>query len=408
MNINLMRHIDYYGGVPLTFIVTRVIKILSIIVPSKKVRPKNILYIELSEMGSTILADPAMRKSREYFNAKLYFCIFLKNKDSLFLLNTIDEDHIFLIREDSFINLALDTIRFLFWVREKSIDTVVDLELFSRFTALLTGLSGAQNRVGFYSFHNEGLYRGEMLTHRVAYNPHMHISKNFIALVNALISDNSEVPYSKTVIDDREIKLAKVSPGNEEKEKVWNKVKDEYAPLNKRLNHLVLMNPNAGDLLPQRRWALENFSELIRMVLEHDDTAVVLVTGSPSEHEELQGLVRMVGSERCVNFAGKSPLRELPLLYSISTLMVTNDSGPAHFSAVTEIPTFVLFGPETPNLYGSLGNSTPIYIGLACSPCVSAANHRRTACRDNLCLQVISPSDVFDEIRSYLKKNDGQ
>ena len=41
------------------------------------------------------------------------------------------------------------------------IDTVIDLELFSRFTALLTGLSGADRRVGFHRFHNEGLYRGE-------------------------------------------------------------------------------------------------------------------------------------------------------------------------------------------------------------------------------------------------------
>src|SRR5262249_43816885 len=59
-----------------------------------------------------------------------------------------------------------------------------------------------------------------------------------------------------------------------------------------------------------------------------------------------------------------------------STCMITNDSGPAHFASITEMPTFVLFGPETPQFYGPLGQTTPIYAGLACSPCVAATNHR--------------------------------
>ena len=83
-------------------------------------------------------------------------------------------------------------------------------------------------------------------------------------------------------------------------------------------------------------------------------------------------------------------------------MMLTNDSGPGHFSSVTDLHTFVLFGPETPLLYGSLGNSTPIYAGLACSPCVSATNHRKTPCRDNVCLRVIRPEPVLAKIRAVL------
>ena len=89
------------------------------------------------------------------------------------------------------------------------------------------------------------------------------------------------------------------------------------------------------------------------------------------------------GSDRCINFAGAMSQEQLPALYTLALLMVTNDSGPGHFAAVTRMPTFVLFGPETPALYGPLGNTTPIFAGLACSPCVSAANHRKTPCVDN-------------------------
>jgi hypothetical protein len=69
---------------------------------------------------------------------------------------------------------------------------------------------------------------------------------------------------------------------------------------------------------------------------------------------------------------------------------------------VTPIPSFVLFGPETPALYGSLGNSTPIFAGLACSPCVSAANHRKTACNKPVCLDAISVDEVFGKLDRVL------
>ena len=110
----------------------------------------------------------------------------------------------------------------------------------------------------------------------------------------------------------------------------------------------------------------------------------------------------MVNLPVVINFAGHVHFEELPALYHVSDVMVTNDSGPGHFSAVTPLPTVVLYGPETPALYGSLGKSIPIYAQLACSPCVSAANHRKTPCIDNQCLQVIQVSEVLKAMQTWL------
>ena len=112
----------------------------------------------------------------------------------------------------------------------------------------------------------------------------------------------------------------------------------------------------------------------------HPDV-LLLITGAPGEREDAADLTKHVAHARCVNFAGAVPLPELPLLYSISTCMITNDSGPAHFASLTEMPTFVFFGPETPTLYGALGPTTPIYAGLACSPCVAATSSPAVGCR---------------------------
>ena len=406
MKIDTMRKVDYFAGIPLCLVATLLIRLVSLFARQQSQRPQKVLFIELSEMGSAILADPAMRKMRKAANAELYFVIFKSNAASLRLLNTVPENNVFTIREDNFLNLAIDSLRFLFWVRRRGIDTVVDLELFSRYSALLTGLSGAANRIGFHAFYNEGLYRGAMLTHRVAYNPHLHIAKNFIALVNAALADKAEVPFSKTLIDDSEIRLAQAPVDESAITAMRGRIRDEYPSYNEKRHRIVLINPNASDLLPQRRWMPEHFITVMRSLLADSEDLLVLITGAPAEREAANLLQQQVQHPRCINFAGRQQLEELPALYQIAELMLTNDSGPGHFSSVTGLRTFILFGPETPLLYGSLGNSTPIYAGLACSPCVSAANHRKTPCRDNVCLQVIKPEAVLKQLRqALLEKN---
>lgn len=397
MNIDLMRQVDYWAGVPLSFLSTYLLKPLFALQKPKK--PSKVLLIELSEMGSTILCDPAMQKLKES-GCELFFVIFKKNEPSLRLLNTVTPENTFTIREDSLSTLAVDTLSFLVWCRKKGIDSVIDLELFSRFTALLTGFCGATNRVGFYSFFNEGLYRGDMLTHKVAYNPHIHIAKNFISLTNALLSSAPETPYSKKAVTDGEIKLEKAEIKDEAKAAIVEKIKWAL-PLYDESKRIVIFNANASDLMPLRRWPRKYYIELGRKLLESYGDIIILLTGAPSEREGLD-IIRAALGDRCVNFAGLTGFSELAPLYAVSRLMLTNDSGPAHFAAVTDLPTFVFFGPETPALYGSLGNFTPIYAGLACSPCVSAANHRKSACDDNQCVKVITPDFVFDVLKKEL------
>jgi len=255
--------------------------------------------------------------------------------------------------------------------------------------------------VGFHPFHNEGLYRGDFLTHKVAYNPHIHIAKNFVALAYAIMDSNGAVPYSKRAIDDGEVVLRKAEISSEAVGRVRDIVRECLPDLDQNAK-LILINPNASDLLPQRRWPMEYYRELIKKILAANESAFILITGAPDEAGEAAALAESVDSVRCRSVAGKIRFLDLPALYSISSFMISNDSGPAHFAAVTDMPTYVFFGPETPGLYGSLGKTTPIYANLACSPCVSAYNHRKTPCEDNVCLKVLTPEKVFDMVKKEL------
>ena len=406
MNVDTMRNIDRYAGVPLTFIGTLFERVFRFFVSQDMTPVKNVLFIELSEMGSAILVDPAMRKLKNELQAndgEIFFVIFSKNKVSLELLNTVKEENIYTIDESGLIPLAISTLGFMKWCRQKKIDSVIDLELFSRFTALLAPLSGSLRRVGFHSFHNEGLYRGDFLTHKVSYNPHQHIAKSFIGLVDALLSKDEELPFTKRVIKDEEIQIAKTEVSDAQKREVIEIIAQHYEGFDAKVNPVILVNSNASDLLPQRRWDRRNYAQVIEKILEHNKNAIVLLTGAPNESEGAGQLANSVNDPRCINFAGGVKFLQLPHLYSVSAMMLTNDSGPAHFASITDMHTFVIFGPETPALYGSLGPTTPIFAGMACSPCVSAANHRKTPCSDNQCIKIITPEWVFNTMKPMLE-----
>jgi len=402
MNAATMRRVDRYLGIPLCFLFSTMLRLYERIFPRQCATPGNVLFIELAEMGNVIMADPAMRKLRRETSASLHFAIFQQNREGLQILSTVPRDNVCTLRVTSLFALFTSFARFLWWTRNRKIDTVVNLEAFARFSSLMSGLSGAANRVGFYRFHNEGLYCGDFLTHRVAYNPHLHIAKNYLALVHALLSENSDTPHTKAVIKDRDLELPSLAFGTRQKAAMQKRLRQAAAGAGIAAPRFVLVNANASDLLPQRRWGRSRFAEVITGILGHADDIVVLLVGAAGEWRYVEKIRTMAASPRCVNFAGGCSLVDLPLLCSLSLLMLSNDSGPPHFAAPTGIPVFVLFGPETPLLYSSLGNCHPIYAGLACSPCVTAWNHKSTPCKDNKCLAAISPQEVLNRLRPWL------
>jgi ADP-heptose:LPS heptosyltransferase len=402
MNVDQMRKIDRRVGVPLCFFLNLVMRISAFLQMKKKSTPdlSRVLFIELSEMGSAIIVDPAMRKLQKEASSELYFAIFEDNYKSLEILQTIPESNVFKMNPNSLIRIASEVIRFMIWCRKHKITTVIDLELFSRFTALLCGLSGAISRVGFYSFHDEGLYRGELMNFPVRYNAHVHVSVNFVSLVNTALGKH-DTPYPTSAVAKEELALRKAVINPDNISRVREKIRGLYPEWTGQ--RIVLLNVNASDLLPQRRWLPENFAEVARHLLNQFNDVLLVGTGAPKEREYVQNVVEMVGDARFVNSAGVFKFDELVPLYSICTLMLTNDSGPAHFASVTDLKVFVIFGPETPALYLPIGgNAEPFYLGLPCSPCVSAANHRKTSCVTRPCITGISPEWVKSRLTEFL------
>ena len=405
LNPDRLRSIDYWIGVPICFVLT----LWSRLVGTNTLRregdsgPKNVLFIELAEMGSTIIACPAVRRLRQaHPGTKIFFLVFKHIDESVKILDLIPDSQILTIDVSSPWTLIRDTLRFMSTARREQLDTVINLEMFARFSTILTYLSGAGRRVGFHPFTQKGLYLGDLFTHRVAYNPHIHTWQALMALVQSLDVPVDDVPLGKF---PAAAESDKVIPRIESRPELRRRIEELLGGQTQALagQRLIVVNPNASKLISIRKWPLESYARLVERLLQ-DPANICVLTGLTSELEDAQYILDRVKSDRLLSLTGRTSLRELIELFTMADLLVTNDSGPAHFASLTAVHVLVFFGPETPDLYRPLtANSTVIYANYACSPCVSAYNQRKSPCTNNQCLISIPVEAVHATITKILE-----
>jgi ADP-heptose:LPS heptosyltransferase len=405
--ISTLQRTDRWIGAPLCAILTLLRKIFESAGQPGPRQVQRILFVKLAEQGSTVLAYPAIRRATEMVGREnVYFVVFEDNRFILDVMEIIPEGNVITIATQTLFGLAVSALRAVLRVRKIGIDAVVDMEFLTRFSAMLTFTTGAKSRVGFHTFFGDGPYRGDLMTHRLLYNPHLHTSQMFEAMVEALTRDPAVLPTFDFTPSANQ-PFARFRPSLSEVAEINALLQRE----NPRIGSapLILLNPNASDLLPLRRWATLRYVELARRLLERYPDLFIGVTGSPTDAAPNTQFSYEVVSNRFIPLAVNTTLRQVLVLYTRSEILVTNDSGPAHFASMTPIRVVTLFGPETPALFSARSpNATALWAGIACSPCVNAYNNRQSVCRNNLCMQAITVDDVFEKVtRIYdsLKKS---
>ncbi len=404
MNPDLFRAIDKYVGAPACAVASGLARISpGLSGKGGPASPAAALFIQLSEMGSAVLASPAVARFREaHPDCAVHWLTFRHNRRIVDALGLVPPENVIAINVTGAAAFLSSTRRAVAEVRARRVDTVFDFELFARFSALVSALSGARRRVGFSMFHQEGLYRGSLLTHPVLYNCHQHVAKNFLAQVLALERPR-ETPLVKEAIN-QPLSAPRFVPDPAAAARVKDLLYD-LCP-QRAARHLVLLNPGAGELLPLRAWPVEHFARLGRMILENHD-ALLAVVGPPEARPLGLDLSSRLPRDRVADMTGRTDLPEFLELLSAARLIVTADSGAAHFASLTHTPRVVLFGPETPTLYAPLGDRVrTLTAGLACSPCLSAFNHRKSPCKDAACMREILPESVYAAAVPFLENGD--
>lgn len=400
MKASTIRFVDRWLGIPACALLTLWRRLFDWRRPAGPIR--RVLVLKLVEQGATVIAYPALQAVAERVGREnLFFMVLEENRGILDLLDIVPPENVISVPRGGALTTFAGLIGGILRARRERIDAVLDFEFFARSSAVMAYLTGASRRAGYHSYHGDGPWRGDLMTHRLLYNPHHHALYAFLLLVEALWRDPGPLPALDINLESLDTALPRFSPGVGEAADVRQTLReatgrDEPRPL-------VLLNANASDLIPLRKWDDGRYTELARRLLAEDPDVFIAFTGSPSEAAPIDELVRQVNHPRCFSLAGRTTMRQLLVLYTLADVLVSNDSGPGHFAALTDIDILTLVGPETPKVWGVLGpHAHRISINLPCSPCVSIYNNRLSSCQNNICMQGITVEMVHRKVVELL------
>lgn len=357
---------------------------------------KNVLLLEFFEMSAAILGYSSIRYIKdELENPNIYYLCLDQSKHCLELLNIIPSENIYTINGKNGFSFIFSLLKQIFRLRKKNIDVIIDYELFFRISSITSFLITSKSKAGFYKYNLEGLYRGNFLDIKCAFNQNSHIAKNFLALTKSALKQDNHYPNFKEEIKTSEIEVPKYKSHFQIKESVIHKIKSLYPEYKDQ--RLILICPDVGSVLGVRNYPKDFYVSVINELLENDAECLVLLIGVAENMETCSYIHSRANHKRCINFCGfTATIKELMELIELSKLLIGNDNGPAHFASLTQTNTLVLFSTDSPYMYGPLGKTVIIYSFYHCSPCISAFNHKKSICNNNLCLQSIKPEKVTD------------
>jgi heptosyltransferase-2 len=185
------------------------------------------------------------------------------------------------------------------------------------------------------------------------------------------------------------------------KEKV-KKILKEYGLGDKKI---VVLHAGCGENFKGKRWGKENFAILADRLADTYDIDIVY-TGVKNENELIADIASKM-RHKALNLCDKFTLKELTEFLKYCLLFISNDTGPLHIAISVGINTVGLYGPMNPLQYGSLNNnSLSFYKPMRCSPCLTDLNNKTSFCKKSICLDKISPEEVFEKIStSFFNKN---
>lgn len=152
---------------------------------------------------------------------------------------------------------------------------------------------------------------------------------------------------------------------------------------------------------PQRRWPVDSYVALARLLLEKGYE--VVLTGGPDDR-----WVEPAFGDLPVNpCVGRWPIPEILSFYQSCDCVVTHDTGPLHLAGLTRCRLVGLFGPTPPSKFLPRRNAVLGLWGgerLPCRPCYDGRGY--PDCTSNGCMISITPQQVIAAVETLLSDSD--
>ena len=375
MNLAAIKYIDRYVGIVLCYLLSALHLFREMVFPVRgTVVPRRILLVKLWGLGNIVMLLPVIRLVRQRFpEAEIHFLTLTGNRP--LLEREPDLDHVHYMDDRGVVRLITSGLAALVRLYRTKVDVLVDFEQFARASALFGFLIRAKQRVGLRT---PGQGRGLIYTVQVAYDDDQHMTRTFLDLVRAAgVEETTYVPLAPHLDSaDREAVTAWLA----------QKAVGE-APL-------VVMHPGSGDNFPGRRWPTSSFARLADAIVERHGARVV-ITGTPGERDLVREIL-VAAKSTLIDGTGAFTVRQFVALIERADLLCSNDTAPAHIAAALERKVVGFYGPNTPRLYGPVGDGHAIfYKDLPCSPCITNFNYKTSFCRMPVCISNIRVEEVL-------------
>ena len=165
---------------------------------------------------------------------------------------------------------------------------------------------------------------------------------------------------------------------------------------NVQKNPLILINP--GSDWPAKRWFIERYADVVKRLHNLFPNVEFGIIGTQRERE-LAFVIKEAVAKNLFILSGKIPLEVLPAVLEQASLVITNDSGPAHIARAVNTPVVILAGPGFPAFFPKQGKKVTcvIYHPVYCAPCLKVSCDRMDCCR------AISVAEVVDAASQLLR-----
>ena len=345
---------------------------------------KKILILRYRFVGDTVLTIPFIKNIRENFPDAQVDVLVSPNSGEL-LENNPDINNVIYFDNSKFHkyerNEGKESYNSFFscaaGLKQEKYDLAFVLKR-SFSSALLSVLAGIKYRIGF----NTEL-RSFLLTHSVKYGKTIHELDNFLNCLEPI-----------------DIKAKKYIP------EIYLDKKEEVRA-NGFLIRLDRFKPkvliHASSAHPYKQWPKRYFAELMDNLFENFEAQFVFTGAKIDEevYEKILGWCRNKNKFKILNLCGLTSIRECYSVYKGLDLAICVDSGNAHISAASGIPTYVLYGPTRPERWLPIGEKVyPVRLNqlLPCQPC-----DIKVKCSHLSCMKLLTPGFVFDKINKLSK-----
>jgi heptosyltransferase-3 len=346
---------------------------------------KNILLIQLGDIGDVVLSIPAfLTVKKNYPEANIVIAVREKAKELVQYLDGVHD--VISINQDA--RSFFDEIRYqrAFFSRARGyhFDLAFDFRTGTR-GAVLAFLSGARERVSFLD--HDSFWRNKLFTtlYPIDYHLPQYVADYYLSL-----------PLAYGLKEHKSPPVIQITSSMEERAK-------EILDQEKICPAKPVIAIQPFSLWRYKEWDIEKYIQLIqRIIIEYGFT--IVLTGSRDEYGRMQMIVdefRETGHP-VRNLAGKTTLAELAAILKLCRLLIGSDSAGMHIAAAVETPTVIIFGPSSPESWAPRGDMhTIVQKEMSCVPC------RQKGCDGggiSRCLDELEVNEVFSVIRSHLEK----